>query len=542
MSFFKKHLFFAMLIASVLVVCGGLLGGVVIPKLNDNRKRIEQRRKVDQEIKSLRNKGVNQKQMQVQKGSVTKAKDEYAKLTTQAEALNRQGMETLSITIEIQGAGKKIPVFPVDKAVHERHLIPRRFLKAYEEAMDAELARLSPTVPPTFQEIQTTAARQERLMDREDLAADEDGQDDQILPVGVTGRPEGRLQMNVRGDAQPPAVGMPSAMPGMPPGVMVPPGVMPGMMPGAMPGAIRTGGRRPGSSTIRSSAGLPSAGGSSSAEAERRAIELLKFRKAKEHPFYASKADSFDCYRFPDDKVRPEDMWKATVNYWLHQHIVTAILRANDEALRQKATQGDEPSIMNAAVKHLVGVQIGSPGRDIRSLTYYEGERDPPQVIETAGRGLPMAPRSGRSSKVVTPLPDTLTQRACNKDYDVVPLELTVVANLADLEVFMTSLTDRGFFTILETNLLAVGLGGVSADPEQRARSTPQGDLYYYGPDPVMEVTLRVEAVFFSDWHRKLMPVEMLKRLPTGALRDVDRQRISPKGKSSAGRKKRKTR
>jgi hypothetical protein len=66
---------------------------------------------------------------------------------------------------------------------------------------------------------------------------------------------------------------------------------------------------------------------------------------------------------------------------------------------------------------------------------------------------------------------------------------------------------------------------------DERGRSSTYGvdatGLFYYGPDPVVQLTLDVETRLFTNWVRDLMPPEALSTLiPAQALRPEDRERV----------------
>ena len=526
MDAIKKHMYFVVLIAAVLVVGGVPLLVVALPRAGDTIELMDKRRALDQSIQQLRRDGKNQKQLDAREQYVNDAETAYGRLTAKAVELNAEGWE--SLTFITKDTGQAIVIFPVDEETHKHHNIRWHFPEVYDEAMKGLLDRLRPATPPTPKEIEDTTRQMETVIRRKlraDTAADEE--DLTPLPPGVSADMGGRPGGGVYAPA--PMTGGYPAMPMTP-----------------LMGEARQWG-----------AGVPgagAAGGAGRMDARAQAIRALKHRKANdpEHTIYASRYSFAEHYLPRNVEPRLAEMWKAMVNYWLHKYIVAAILDTNSSSFQARTRPGREPvqTITEAAVKRLIGVTMGDMGGGTGgtdTTILYEGEGEPTGWDDLSDRG----GRGGRRRPdVERPVEesDTLTGRGGNKKYDVVVFDLEVVMDPAELPAFLRNLTNRRFFTVLAVQMSDLAQtdagtgatarpGGLLPSPTSTDRFAQADEaLYYYGPGPVMRVTLQMEALLFCDWERDMMPVEMLMRLPRGALRDADIKRIKQARGSAAER------
>ena len=208
----------------------------------------------------------------------------------------------------------------------------------------------------------------------------------------------------------------------------------------------------------------------------------------------------------PTMDATPQLLWQAQVNLWVTQDVLSAILETN-EAIVAEAIQHDPERVRDVS---LSGV------RRLLKLTVY-GMRYP---------GLRAGP-SGITGRTVTPVPSTVTERHSTPLFDTVYYDLIVVMPLKHLERFQQTLMARNYHTILSMSVLWL-------EPSPT-------DLYHYGPEPMLQVTLRGELLLLTSWVRgvwdpttsnwrndspPLMPVEALRALPGPALRPEDKRRL----------------
>ena len=134
-----------------------------------------------------------------------------------------------------------------------------------------------------------------------------------------------------------------------------------------------------------------------------------------------------------------------------------------------------------------------------------------------------------------------LTRRACSKNYDVVRYQFTVVMPMRYLSDLKLNLLRRTNHTILNVNMNKAATLPVTDG--RRTRATAD-DLYYYGTDSVVEVTLGCELLLMTAWERgtydfeagkwsrqfpPLMPKEVLSNLQElvpDAIRQEDEMRL----------------
>jgi len=129
---------------------------------------------------------------------------------------------------------------------------------------------------------------------------------------------------------------------------------------------------------------------------------------------------------------------------------------------------------------------------------------------------------------------DTLTQRVSNTDYDVARYAFTVVMPSRFLPRLQRNLLAGNLHTILDVDMAP--LVGDETGGQKTA------DYHYYGPEPVLLVTIRGELLLLTAWERgswddkkngwlypPLMPRQMLDRFAaagrTTALRAEDMRR-----------------
>lgn len=500
MEFIRSHLFLLSL-ASIFVIGVAVLLAWSVSASGDVEELVAGRERLAQDIKGLRSRPVVSKErLEDKERWVEDVRASYENLTQTVVDLNRRGREVLSFQIE----GRTIPVFPVDPVAYRTYSIPWNFGRKYTAELEALPAILNPTAIPSAEEINQAVARVEARMRMEARPADAAARDALVLPGGV----------------QPPTTTPPGGLMPTAPDVLIPP---PTLIP---PGMGRTG---------IGGAVDPAAGARQ--EAVLRAVNTLKMQKLRQGAVYVSPT-SLDKYRLPPvSEPTPREMWEAMVNLWLQKEVVTAIRATNDDLFERRGVAPADRNVGQSAIKHLVGIVVyGYQGVGASAGAAPSGAMIPP------GMG-GMAAMPGMTGAAVQAA--NLTQRICNPKYDVATFDVTVVMAEAEMPTFFEKLLEQNFYTILNVNV------GSAADVASSAAGRPTGgagalrpsmfggdssaatatpvdqSLYYYGPAPVVKVTVSVEAIFFTEWERPLMPTGMLQALPAGALRPEDQQRLT---------------
>ncbi len=477
MKILKENMFLVVTAATVLVV-GSVLLLVSSSKGSQTDVSVEAYASMCKKISSLAFSGINEDKVKAAKQRVEKIRYQAKEVADESLLRNCRDYEVLSFDI----SGKAIPAFPVDPKFKDRETLRLLFPEKYRLRLKAIRETLTPTVPPTDEEIKLEIAR---------IAASVMPAEKEDQPV-LTGTPR---EVERYRDERIGRYGL-----GGPAGERSPAG------------------------------GLTGTGAGQTA-VEQQALINLVIGKSEQGWIYADEEQQGDRSSASggtsnggamDDALPPgrtdyddNNLWLAQVGLWVQQDIVEAINLTNRRV--QKTASGDQQGVAASAVKRLMSINIrgyvfGGAGTDddrTATLRYLDiGER--------------------RESK---PAPQ-LTGRACNKLYDVVHYEFTVVLPMRHLLVLQKNLMAQNYHTVLEVGIVR----------------PMQSNIHYYGTDSVMKVTIVGEMLMLADWTRgrwdkdakawnksypALVPgkfLEKMREMDPGAIRDEDNQRLkSPK-------------
>jgi hypothetical protein len=433
------------------------------------------------------------------KANVDKAKaaaDEVKKISLE---WNQQHFQVLQLPLG--ESSKTIPAFPINEALYRDYGLKYTFTQRYIDAIRGLLKSLNPTRAPTNDEIQANQLEWERRLSLE-YSMEE-------------------AKMRASG-----AISNPGAGGGAP----------------AQPGAMTP---------------------DLAASAQAKALESAKISKAKAGALYANDQSMHFVFAQPESNPTDVRLWQAQLNLWVTRDIIEAINATNNDVF---ANNDKIPrNVLNAPVKRLVKITINgnyvitnpadaaaiavaapttpavAPGGRRREEEEDEGPRR--QSVIAA----PTAEAELQVGDVGTQqLASGLTHRASNPDYDVLHYSFTVVMPTRFLPVLERNLLSQNYHTVLEVQAAvpekAVSLEGGAANDSQ---------LYYYGTEPVMQVTIKGEMLLLTAWERgtvdaatnkfldkypPLVPAEMLQQqFPTvppdagnPALRPEDVARLTP--------------
>jgi len=233
----------------------------------------------------------------------------------------------------------------------------------------------------------------------------------------------------------------------------------------------------------------------------------------------------------PDALASVDQLWRGQVNLWISQDILTAIGQTIEEGL--PADPKAPRNVTTSPIKRIVLMEINDH--------YTLGARDEEERRRASGAGpggagpggafdpTMMDPMAGMPT---APVRDTgagqLTRRVCNKQYDVMQYRFSVIMSAEALEPLMRNLLRQNLHTILKVEI------GKARQEEQRDR---RSSSYYYGPDPVVRVTIWGEVLFLTPWHRglydqatqtwtypPLLPYGILETFPERAKREEDKK------------------
>ena len=226
--------------------------------------------------------------------------------------------------------------------------------------------------------------------------------------------------------------------------------------------------------------------------------EEFRRRRSNESPIYLepaalSRAQNMD----PKSPTAPseEDMWYAQVTLWVQQDVALAIAEMN---------KGSN-SVLASPVKHL-GVLDVNQGFAIYELPVAQGSYGAAAPVTPGvgpdGQPLPAAGVEGEIPKFYA---NAFTGRVCNSMYDVVHFKLVAVVDARYVRRFIQMLEYGRFVTVL------------NVDTKQQDLELRRQQGYDYGQSPVVEVTVKGEALFLREWTAHAagapMPAEVKKKL-----------------------------
>ena len=201
-------------------------------------------------------------------------------------------------------------------------------------------------------------------------------------------------------------------------------------------------------------------------------VEDLRRKRSRENKIYLEPSAISRALNMEETISTPpsvEDMWFAQLSLWVQQDACFAI-----KAMNEKST-----NILNSPVKHLLKLDVK------RGFDMYELAVAPGQAPVSAEGAPATATPEGEIPRFY---PKSFTGRVCNSMYDVVHFELAAVVDAKHVRDFIRMLEFGRFVTVLEVDMRHEDL------------VTRKQEGYDYGDSPVVELSLRGEALFLRDW------------------------------------------
>ncbi|MDP1661283.1 MAG: hypothetical protein Q8L55_05145 [Phycisphaerales bacterium] len=168
----------------------------------------------------------------------------------------------------------------------------------------------------------------------------------------------------------------------------------------------------------------------------------------------------------------PLELWDWQVQYWTMQDVMRAVADANASA--------KDVGVTKSVVKR------------IDRLTVDPVLPAPQQGGAFVDPAAPAAPADGAHDYAVS-----ITGRKSSALYDVVTANLVCVVATKDLPSFFDAVSRANMMTVTSVNLSKI-------DPAAELR-----EGYYYGPDGVTRVEMKIEALWLREWTHELMPKEV---------------------------------
>lgn len=202
------------------------------------------------------------------------------------------------------------------------------------------------------------------------------------------------------------------------------------------------------------------------------------------------------------------DIWIAQLGMWIQQDIVAAIVQTNDRFGRREADKS--LPVTGAVVKRVVRIDIPPEYVTLRGKLPISATAAPTPFVRGYGRG----GGGGGGGDQDTAADETATissrnyaysptGRVCNPLYDVMHFTVVLDIDANEMDRFLSALVERRFITILSADVKAV----------DQKKAYELGLVY--GSSPVVQLTLKCEALFLREWtvgpRRVLMPREVQK-------------------------------
>jgi hypothetical protein len=246
--------------------------------------------------------------------------------------------------------------------------------------------------------------------------------------------------------------------------------------------------------------------------------------RAKSGGLYATPANLDVIYTEGQMGATAAELWEMQVNAWVMEDVLQAIHDTNEEVLA--ALPPARRNVLHSPVKRIVRIAVDrkyhlpKPGTGITTQRPYYPEMEgmPPGVPRMPGLR-PQAPGG-----------ETLTGHVCTKEYDVVLYSFTVTMPQRHVLRLADHLLKGRLHTILSMEMAPAGTQTPGAEGR---RTAPRGERpieleYYYGAEPVLDVTIHGELLLWAEWARDLMPPEAIVeqfRENTEPLREEDLER-----------------
>lgn len=206
---------------------------------------------------------------------------------------------------------------------------------------------------------------------------------------------------------------------------------------------------------------------------------------------YEDRADSIRFYASPNvfanvttwDETRGapsiEQCWEWQFRYWAHQDILKALVMANTDIA------GQQSSAIYGAIKRVESIAVAP--WDLEGVVRSSDGRAPATANLTGEirRDYNVSP-SGRTAWSSTEQ---------NPIYDIRYVDLSLIVDSARVAQVIEAFPRAGLMSVVDMPLVE------DYDP---APDLAQG--YFYGPDPVVRVRLRVETLWLRQWMAPMMP------------------------------------
>lgn len=233
-------------------------------------------------------------------------------------------------------------------------------------------------------------------------------------------------------------------------------------------------------------------------------LRVMNYQMAAERHSMFLTLDALQLPQWEDGSLPSlSQMYMWQWNYWVHEDVLAALRQANSR------DSGDESGrllpVLAAPVKHVKRITVSEqapPSNDASG-----GGSTSASVGAVGGRSVGGGQRGGQrgggGSGAVAPDPRSeasldysvsFTGRVTNPLYDVRYVDMELVLDTARIPQVIDALARRNFMTVIDVRM-------TPADPYEAAAGG-----FFYGSDPVSNVSIRLETVWFRQWTSEFMP------------------------------------
>jgi hypothetical protein len=231
---------------------------------------------------------------------------------------------------------------------------------------------------------------------------------------------------------------------------------------------------------------------------EEEAGQLTEFLTEQRMSRYAEQADEVGIYATKDalgipgwnQAVQPTmwELYEWQWQYWIIEDVLEALAEAN-------RGDGERYSVQQAPAKRVLSVAVY--GQAAPASGGDEGQSGFGASRKKKSSGGARKARSNPSQEVVRDYGLSFTGRETNPLYDVRLVEVRLIVDTARLPAVLDAFARRNFMTVRELDMFPA---------DQYAAAS---DGYFYGSEPVTEVTLLVETIWLRSWTTPFMPDEV---------------------------------
>ena len=453
MGFFKENLFFVLLAAGVI-----LIGGVLLAVASSVGDDVEQGLKKRQDIVSklageLRKPRVNSAIVKVEGVRVQTVRDDANDVRSRMIDWNRKTCKPLRLPLldkDLVVVGH-VDAFPIDQDIYRDYSLRYRFTHVYLQEMEALRRRLKPTRLPKKEELDAAKEKWQHHINKEaelDTAKEEEGS-----PAKRDRTPRGPV-----------------------PGYLPQPGS--GMVGAWQP---RGGSRGTGRGASEDKAGMY-------------ARRELMMRQARKGWMYVGETAMEKAFPIAVTGASDKQIWEAQLSLWVTADIVEAIVATNKEAFAKLPKT--DANVSTAAVKRLMHIRTDKDYFTGGAPTRRGGGTPSGGPIYGPG-GMSFGPTPGggrpgfgafRTPGVSQTIGKGLTGRTVGTEYDVLHYSFSVIMSEKYLPSLQKNLMTRNLHTILKV--------------EEQEVAFNEMEMYYYGTEPVVQVTMEWELLLLTAWER----------------------------------------